>query len=185
MTSQHGTKPMCFWSMLARFAKPPQNVCDDNYSRQQRVFAAIPAAPLVLGSNTYAGSWCRFWPRLRQNICFVLCFVLIVFAVKQVYVVRLRNFDGECLNIPPLRICVFWCVKLLHWEMSMIHCRAQWLRGRASDSRLREPGFESCAAGLKPWARFFYSTLLQFTQLYKWVPGSRQWWICVRAAFAH
>ena len=34
-------------------------------------------------------------------------------------------------------------------------CRAQWLRGRALDSRLREPGFESCAAVLKPWARFF------------------------------
>ena len=31
-------------------------------------------------------------------------------------------------------------------------CRAQWLRGRASDSRLREPGFESCVAVLKPWA---------------------------------
>ena len=27
--------------------------------------------------------------------------------------------------------------------------------GRASDSRLREPGFESCAAVLKPWAGFF------------------------------
>ena len=34
-------------------------------------------------------------------------------------------------------------------------CSAQWLRGRASDSRLRELGFESCAAVLKPWARFF------------------------------
>ena len=33
--------------------------------------------------------------------------------------------------------------------------RVQWLRGRASDSRLREPGFESCAAVLKPWASFF------------------------------
>ena len=33
--------------------------------------------------------------------------------------------------------------------------RAQGLRGRASDSRLREPGFESCAAVLKPWAFFF------------------------------
>ena len=33
--------------------------------------------------------------------------------------------------------------------------RAQWFRGRASDSRLRDPGFESCAAVLKPWARFF------------------------------
>ena len=33
--------------------------------------------------------------------------------------------------------------------------RAQWLRGRVSDSRLREPGFESCAAVLKPWVCFF------------------------------
>ena len=30
--------------------------------------------------------------------------------------------------------------------------RAQCFRGRASDSRLREPGFEPCAAVLKPWA---------------------------------
>ena len=31
----------------------------------------------------------------------------------------------------------------------------QWLRGRAPDSRLREPVFESCAAVLKPWASYF------------------------------
>ena len=36
-----------------------------------------------------------------------------------------------------------------------LRCRAQWLRGRALDSRLREPGFESCAVVLKPWASFF------------------------------
>ena len=35
------------------------------------------------------------------------------------------------------------------------HYREQWLRGRAFDSRLREPAFESCAAVLKPWASFF------------------------------
>ena len=35
------------------------------------------------------------------------------------------------------------------------NCRAQWLRGRTSDSRLGEPGFEYCAAVLKPWASFF------------------------------
>ena len=34
-------------------------------------------------------------------------------------------------------------------------CRAHWLRGRASDSRLRKPGFEPCAAVLKPWANVF------------------------------
>ena len=33
--------------------------------------------------------------------------------------------------------------------------RAQWLRGRASDSRVRGPGLESRAAVLKPWASFF------------------------------
>ena len=41
-----------------------------------------------------------------------------------------------------------------------VHCfpicvTAQWFRGRASDSRLREPGFEPCAAALKPWASVF------------------------------
>ena len=30
------------------------------------------------------------------------------------------------------------------------NCRVQWLRGRALDYLLREPGFESCAAMLKP-----------------------------------
>ena len=36
-------------------------------------------------------------------------------------------------------------------------CRAQWLKGSASNPRLslREPGFQSCIAVLKPWARFF------------------------------
>ena len=33
--------------------------------------------------------------------------------------------------------------------------RVQWLRGRALDSRLGEPGFVSCAAELNPWATFF------------------------------
>ena len=33
--------------------------------------------------------------------------------------------------------------------------RVQWLRDRVSDSRLREPGFESCATVLKPWPSIF------------------------------
>ena len=36
-----------------------------------------------------------------------------------------------------------------------VSCRAHWLRGRVMDSRLREPGFESCAAVLKSWTSFF------------------------------
>ena len=38
---------------------------------------------------------------------------------------------------------------------NMVPVRVQWLRGRALDSQLRGPGFESCAAVLKPWASFF------------------------------
>ena len=54
--------------------------------------------------------------------------------------------------------------------------RMQWLRGRASDSRLREPRFESCAAVLK---------LGHVFHLRSWVLGYRQWWIFVQAAFMH
>ena len=51
----------------------------------------------------------------------------------------------------------------IYISTNVIH-RAQWLRGRASDSQLQEPGFESCAAVLKPLASFF--TLRSFfTQL--------------------
>ena len=31
---------------------------------------------------------------------------------------------------------------------------SQWLRGRASDFQIREPGFEYCATVLKHWASF-------------------------------
>ena len=39
--------------------------------------------------------------------------------------------------------------------ISHFYARAQWLRCIASDSRLREPAFESYASVLKHWARFF------------------------------
>ena len=59
--------------------------------------------------------------------------------------------------------CIIIILLMYVWLLSFSHltgvlsvfCRAQWLRDRASDSRLREPGFESCAAVLKPWASFF------------------------------
>ena len=42
-------------------------------------------------------------------------------------------------------------------SITLLSCSrgVQWLTGRASDSRLREPGFESLAAVFKPWASFF------------------------------
>ena len=43
----------------------------------------------------------------------------------------------------------------------------------------------SLCSSVKTLGKFFHSTLLQFTQLYKWVSGYRQWWICVRAAVVH
>ena len=43
----------------------------------------------------------------------------------------------------------------ISYALEVIVNGAQWLRGRPPDSRLREPGFESCAAVLKPWASFF------------------------------
>ena len=58
-------------------------------------------------------------------------------------------------------------VVLLTRQVHTSVIRAQWLRSRALDSLLRGPGLESCAAVLKPWTNVVYSTLLQFTQLYK------------------
>ena len=53
----------------------------------------------------------------------------------------------------------------------MLKCyRAQWLRGRASDCRIREHRFECCAVVLKPWASFFTlhcSSSLSFINEYR------------------
>ena len=51
-------------------------------------------------------------------------------------------------------VCVCVCVCIYIYIYIYIYI-AQWLRVRASDSRLRKPGFESCVAVLKPWASFF------------------------------
>ena len=61
----------------------------------------------------------------------------------------------------------------------------QWLRGRASDSRLQEPGFESCAAVLKPWASFFTRHCSSSLSCINEYLTMDNWWISVRAAFAH
>ena len=45
------------------------------------------------------------------------------------------------------------------------------VRGLACQSR--GPGFEST---FRNWGNFVHLTLPQFTQLYKGVPGIRQWW---------
>ena len=55
--------------------------------------------------------------------------------------------------------CLYFCTHCKLWQRScavvLMPVWAPWFRGRASDSRLRGHGFESCAAVLKPWASFF------------------------------
>ena len=59
---------------------------------------------------------------------------------------------------------------LLHGRLCVR--RSQWLRSRASDSRLRKPGFESCAAVLKPWAILFKCAHYLLADWNKdWKPG--------------
>ena len=75
-------------------------------------------------------------------------------------------------------VCIHVC---MHAYML---CRAWWLMGRASDSRLREPGFESYVAVLKPWASFFtlhWSSSLSYINEYLAIDSGG----CVRAAFEH
>ena len=64
-------------------------------------------------------------------------------------------------------------------------CRALWLRGRASDSRLTGPVFEFCVAVLKPWASFFILHCSSSLSCINEYLAIDTWWICVRAAFTH
>ena len=67
-------------------------------------------------------------------------------------------------------------VNIYQADNDSFRSRAQWLGGRASDSRLREPGFESCAAVLKPWAIFFTlhcSSSLSYTNEYLAIDSCR------------
>ena len=84
------------------------------------------------------------------------CVIGLLSVLYSTYVVRYI----ECANVNKHTMVIFnsfmLCYNLIVIRLEQLHyCRAQWLRGRASDSRLRGPGFESCAAVLKPWAIFF------------------------------
>ena len=95
-----------------------------------------------------------------------------------------------CVWLTPSSLRVQWQSRQWErgWHQSMTgettsYSRVQWLRGRVPDSRLWEPGFESCAAVLKPRASFFTlhcSSSLSNINEYLAVD---KWWICVRAAF--
>ena len=53
---------------------------------------------------------------------------------------------------------------------------AQWLRVELRSLDWEDPG-SNPALPCITLGKFFHSVLLQFTQLYEWVPGYRQWWI--------
>ena len=76
------------------------------------------------------------------------------------------NFDGFNCHVTSKVLCALTTALTYQTNYSLpttrqrcrmlrTPCRAQWLRGRTSDSRVTEPRFESCAAVLKPWACFF------------------------------
>ena len=73
------------------------------------------------------------------------------------------------------------CTSLWYWQFffnighkQRLLILAQWFRGRASDSRIRGPRFESCVA-MWNLGLVFHTALLHFTQLYEWVPVYKQW----------
>ena len=80
-------------------------------------------------------------------------------------IVKVMELKSESLHVKAAElesklVCVglFYFIPQTHTCTHMHTCyfhRAPWLRGRASDSRLREPVFGSCAAVLKPWASVF------------------------------
>ena len=72
---------------------------------------------------------------------------------------------------------VYMCM-YMQWYRAM----AQGYRFGLSTMRI-QVGILCC--GVKTLGKFFHTSLLQFTQLYKWESGYRQWWICVRAVFTH
>ena len=79
--------------------------------------------------------------------------------------VRLTATTNTCLLNGTLKACKISKSVYEKWlnlhcykfpaTSSLLNCRAQWLSGRASNYRLRGPGFESCAAVLKAWASLF------------------------------
>ena len=76
-------------------------------------------------------------------------------AIWRGRVIRRWNFTGP--------------VKSFSITSNVALTRAQWLRGRASDSQLRGPGFESCAAVIKSLACLFtlhFSSSLSYINEY-------------------
>ena len=69
--------------------------------------------------------------------------------------------------------------------MLWLRCRAQWLRGKASDSRLRRLGFESCAAVLKPWGNCFTLHCSSSPTCINEYLAIDKWGKCVQEALAH
>ena len=75
------------------------------------------------------------------------------------------------------------------WLNRLVNRTVDYVERSGSGVELRALDYENPGSNpgcsVKTLGKFFHSKLLQFTQLNKSVPGCRQRWICVRAAFAH
>ena len=112
--------------------------CPGGYFTHQKKIHIISLGTLFHGTpadKSHDASWCAVF-RIQDHC----------------YIARLMTM-GSCNKF--LRIFVKWSLSCFLLLSEIPLGGAQWLRGRAPDSRLREPGFESCAAVLKPWASFF------------------------------
>ena len=102
-------------------------------------------------------------------------------VTENVWPISLGCRDLTCIAFP---ICLCLCSAWLGvWEETAgYRRRGSWVEIRTLD--YENPG-SNPGCGVKTLGKVFHSTLLQFTQLNKWVLDCRQWWLCVRAAFAH
>ena len=92
----------------------------------------------------------------------------------------LNRLDVRETEYPETNVRTLYQVCLAH--------RAQWLRGRASDSRLKGPGFESCSAVLKPLAIFVYCSsslgcINEYLATDKWWINSHRTYIAAHGCF--
>ena len=106
------------------------------------------------------------WPKLpdiwRRNIC---CITNIMIAINIIIIIPLPFTDHRYVSST---VC---------WVQFTFVERGSSVGGMP-DSQSREPGFESPLLPFRSLGIFFHFTTPQSTQLYKWVPGYRQWWKC-------
>ena len=98
-------------------------------------------------------------------------------SLKNVDLKRLRDLIGRCVVLVFVPSPFFTCLMNTSVERgsSAVECQT---RNRES------PGSNPPLLQFRISGIFVVSMTLQFTQLYRWVPGCRQWWKCEWMVFA-